>query len=123
MGDLLHQRTYPEGVKVDDVENIYIADTGNHQIRKVSSATGIIITVAGWNPGFGGDGGPSVSASVRAPRNVALDSSRNLYIADTGNHAIRKIEARTGIITTVAGRGGSFGYSGDEGRGCLLEYS
>jgi hypothetical protein len=107
---------YPEGVKVDDIWNIYIADTGNNQIRKVSSATGIITTLAGWNAGFSGDGGPSVSASVTAPRNVALDRSRNLYIADTGNHAIRKITAATGIITTVAGRGGSFGYSGDGGR-------
>jgi hypothetical protein len=69
----------------------------------VDAATGIISTVAGnWTQGYSGDGGPATSATMYDPESVAVDSSGNLYIADGGNNVIRKVDASTGIISTVA---------------------
>jgi sugar lactone lactonase YvrE len=103
----------PYGVAVDISGNVYIADTSNNRVRKVSPA-GIITTVAG-NGGYGysGDGGSATSASFYGPIDLAVDPAGNLYIADTNNYAIRKVSP-AGIITTVAGNGTS-GYSGDGG--------
>ena len=92
----------PGGVAVDRSGNVYIADTGNNSIRKVSS--GIISTIAG--NGFGGDVGDTLLASesvLLQPEDVFVDSSGNVYIADTGNAAIREITASTGIINYIAG--------------------
>ena len=92
----------PAGVAVDAAGNIYIADTGNHAVRKVS-ANGVISAFAGTGtPGFAGDGGPAVSAQLRGPTGLALDKNGNLYICDTSNNRIRKVST-TGVITTVAG--------------------
>lgn len=92
----------PRGLAVDDSGNIYFADSGNHCIRKVDGA-GIITTVAGTgSPGFSGDGRPAVSGRLTNPFGVAVDSSGNLYVADLGNHRIRKIDSG-GIISTVPG--------------------
>ena len=103
----------PLGVAVDGTGNLYIADTGNHRIRKVDSS-GVITTIAGTGErGFGGDGGPAVEAGLRNPYDVTVDGAGNLYIADTGNHRIRKVDS-TGTITTIAGTG-ERGFSGDEG--------
>src|SRR5437879_6411892 len=106
---------YPAGIALDASGNLYIADFYNARIRKVAAATGIITTVAG-NGTYGplGDGGAATSASVSAPRGVALDASGNLYIADSGSNRIRKVAAATGIITTVAGNG-NYGFAGDGG--------
>jgi uncharacterized protein (TIGR03437 family) len=94
----------PWGIAVDAAGNIFIADTGNHRIRKVSP-DGIISTVAGSGVrGSSGDGGPATAASLNEPNGVALDSGGNLYIADTANHRIRKVTPG-GIISTVAGTG------------------
>jgi RHS repeat-associated protein len=104
---------YPWGVAVDASGNIYIADSFNNCIRKVDTS-GIITTVAGdgtW--GYSGDGGPAAQAKLRHPWGVAVDASGNIYIADTTNHCIRKVDT-SGIITTVAGDG-TWGYSGDGG--------
>jgi hypothetical protein len=102
---------YPEGVAVDSVGNLFIADTDNSRIRKVSN--GVITTVAGnGTPGYSGDNGPASSAQVAAPFGVAVDAVGNLYVADTYNSRIRKIS--NGVITTVAGNG-SYGFSGDNG--------
>jgi len=90
---------YPPGVVVDSVGNLYIADSGNNRIRKVSGGT--ITTVAGDGVDrFSGDGGPATSASLSKPYGVASDSAGNLYIADSGNNRIRKVS--DGMITTVA---------------------
>lgn len=105
----------PAGMAVDSSGNLFIADSGNNVVRKVTAATGIVSTVAGnGGAGYSGDGGPASSAALHAPHGVAVDSSGNLFIADTGNAAIRKIAAATGIVTTVAGDGAA-GYSGDGG--------
>ena len=103
----------PAGVAVDGAGNLYIADRGNHRIRKVDS-TGTITTVAGTGErGFGGDGGPATAARLTFPRGVAVDSAGNLYIVDRGNHRIRKVDS-AGVITTVAGTG-ERDFSGDGG--------
>ena len=104
----------PLGVAVDTVGNVYIADTYNNVIRKVTVATGIITTVVGGASVYSGDGGPATNAGLKLPTGVVLDSAGNLYIADQGYNAIRKVTAGTGIITTVAGNGVQ-GYSGDGG--------
>ncbi len=105
----------PRGLAVDSRDNLYIADTENHRIRMVDSRLGIIKTVAGSSSsGFGGDGGQATNASLLSPEGVGLDSEDNLYIADTGNHRVRRVDADTGVITTVAGNGDQ-GFSGDGG--------
>ncbi|HEY9899370.1 MAG TPA: IPT/TIG domain-containing protein [Pantanalinema sp.] len=105
------QLNSPEGLAVDASGNLYIADTWNHVIRKVSN--GVISTVAGnGQSGFSGDGGPAGSAQLYAPRGLAVDATGDLYIADTNNNRIRKVDHATGIITTFAGTG-SYGFSGD----------
>ena len=107
------QLDFPDGVAVDGAGNLYIADRDNHRIRKVDSA-GVITTVAGdGTRGFGGDGGPAMAAQLFFPSGVAVDGTGNLYIADTGNNRIRKVDA-AGVITTVAGDG-TQGYGGDGG--------
>ena len=104
---------FPQGVAVDGSDNLYIADTGNHRIRKVD-ADGIITTVAGNGArDFGGDGGSATAAKLHWPRGMAVDGSGNIYIADAGNHRIRKVDA-DGNISTVAGSG-TMGYGGDGG--------
>jgi hypothetical protein len=105
----------PQSVAVDSAGNIYIADSYNNRIRKVTASTGIITTVAGGSfIGYSGDGGAATSAALSEPNGVALDSADNIYIADLGNNRIRKVDASTGIISTVAGDGAE-GYSGDGG--------
>ena len=103
----------PGGVVVDASGNLFIADTANCGIRKVSS-TGTITTFAGAYCGYGGDGGQALSAGLNGPGGIAFDPSSNLYIADSYNNRIREVSA-TGIVTTVAGNG-SAGFSGDGGR-------
>jgi sugar lactone lactonase YvrE len=103
------------GVAVDTRGNLYIADTGNHRIRKVDSGTRTIATMAGnGTAGFSGDGGPATRASVHYPDRIAVDAAGNLFLADTGNRRIRRVDAVTGIVTTVAGTGAAE-FSGDHG--------
>lgn len=102
----------PVGVSADAGGNLFIADAFNQRIRRVD-ALGVITTIAGnGTAGFSGDGGPAVAASLNLPHGVALDSSGNIIIAEMGNHRVRRIDAVTGIITTVAGNGRP-GFSGD----------
>ncbi|MFN7929482.1 MAG: hypothetical protein U0Y68_16345 [Blastocatellia bacterium] len=104
----------PMGVTCDAAGNLFIADTLNHRIRKVTP-TGSISTYAGTGrDDFGGDGGPATAAWLNSPRGLAVDEKGNLFIADTGNHRIRKVDARTGIMTTIAGTGNPI-FSGEGG--------
>ena len=105
----------PSGVALDGAGNLYIADRSNNRVRRVDAATGIISTVAGTGTsGFGGDGGAAASATLNRPSGVALDGAGNLYIADRSNNRIRKVDAATGDISTVAGWRAT-GFSGDGG--------
>lgn len=104
----------PRAVHAAASGSIYIADTDNHRIRRVSSG-GIITTVAGNGlPGSTGDGGSAASARLNTPEGIWLDGSGNLYIADTSNHKIRRVDGQSGVISTVAGSGVA-GYAGDGG--------
>ena len=104
----------PCGVVVDGAGNLYIVDSFNHRIRKVDTS-GVITTVAGSEErGFGGDGGPAAEARLRVPFSVAVDGAGNLYIVDSFNHRIRKVDT-SGVITTVAGTGEP-GYGRDGGQ-------
>jgi hypothetical protein len=104
---------FPAGIAQDAAGNLYIADQGNSRVRKVT-ADGVITTVAGNGiAGFSGDGGAATFAGLRSPSRVALDAAGRLYIADTGNHRIRRVEA-SGVIITVAGNGVA-GFGGDGG--------
>jgi trimeric autotransporter adhesin len=113
----------PDGVALDASGNIYIADTSNDRIRLVTKSTGIITTVAGKGGKYGyiGDGGQATSATLFSPSGVTIDVSGNIYIADTHNNRIRLVTKSTGVITTVAGKGGKYGYSGDGGQATLAE--
>jgi len=105
------QLAQPSGVAVDAAGNLYIADSYNNSVRKVSN--GIITTVAGTgNPGYSGDNGPPAVAQLNQPIDVLVDDTGNLYIADFGNGRVRKVSG--GLITTVAGNG-TCCYSGDGG--------
>ncbi len=106
---------YFNGVAVDATGNIFIADTDLRRVRRVDARTGIIVTIAGNGSSFfGGDGGPATAAQLGYPWGVALDVSGNVLIADATNHRVRRVDARTGIITTAAGNG-SHGLTGDGG--------
>ena len=116
---------FPNYVTVDNAGNLYFADFGTERVRKVARKTGIITTVAGNGTrgpdsagtivgSYGGDGGPARDAALNHPTCVIVDPVGNLYIADRDNYRIRKVQAATGVITTVAGSG-SYGFSGDGG--------
>ena len=103
----------PELIAFDSKGNLLITDRGNGRIRRIDSKTGIIETLVGTGEnGYAGDGGKASNARISSPFGVGVDNADNVYFADTENHAIRKIDAKTGIITTVAGNG-SEGFSGD----------
>ena len=104
----------PLGVAADNNGNVYIADSLNNRVRKVDAA-GTITTVAGnGTPAFSGDGGPAASAGVWGPSAVAVDTAGNLYIADSGDFRVRKVDT-SGIIRTFAGGAILAGFSGDGG--------
>ena len=108
------QLNTPRGICLDSSGNLYIADTSNNRIRKVTPA-GTISTVAGTGAGgFTGDGGQAVNAQFSHPNGVLADGAGNLYIADTGNDRVRKVSP-SGIVTTIAGSGAS-GSSSDGGQ-------
>lgn len=104
----------PQSVAVDSAGNVYISDTGNHRIRKVSTS-GVVSTVAGTgDDSFGGDGAAATQAQLNTPFQIAIDAADNLYIADAVNLRVRKVTATTGIISTIAGDGRK-GTGGDGG--------
>ncbi len=104
---------YPKGLALDAAGNLYIADNGNSVIRKVTPA-GIISAYAGnGTNGYGGDGGYGYQAQLSTPTEITIDASGDAYIADFGNHVVRKV-TRSGTISTFAGNGTS-GNTGDGG--------
>jgi len=93
----------PRGITADGNSNLYIADSGNHRIRRFDLKTGIVTTIAGSTSGFS-DGAGVTAAKFNTPTDIAVDfSNTNLYIVDSGNNCIRKMNLSTGEITTVAG--------------------
>jgi len=95
----------PESVITDSIGNVYIADSRNHRIRKISYITGIISTIAGTGiAGYNGDNILAINAQLSGPSDICFDTKGNLYISDGGNHRIRKINS-SGVITTYAGSG------------------
>jgi len=112
----------PSGVALDGAGNLYIADSGNNVVRRIAASTGNITTVAGNGTlGSSGNGVAATAAELNQPQGVSMDVNGNLYIADTSNHLIRRVDAVSGIITTIAGNGttnpatGDGSYSGDNG--------
>ena len=105
----------PAALAIDRQNRLLVADSANNAIRRIDLAAGTISTVAGIGvPDFGGDGPPATEANLNAPRGIAIDASGNLFIADASNHRIRRVDAVTGVITTIAGTGEE-GFSGDGG--------
>jgi sugar lactone lactonase YvrE len=112
----------PYGVTVDSANNLLFTDLSACAIRRITS-DGIIRRVAGtYTQGFSGDGGPASNAALSLPRDIAVDSANNIYFCDTGNSRVRRIDAATNIILTVAGNGVS-GYGGDNGPAALANLS
>ncbi|MBI3892489.1 MAG: hypothetical protein HY303_13275 [Candidatus Wallbacteria bacterium] len=127
----------PAAIAVGPGGALYICDQLNHRIRLVDPATASIVTVAGSgpsdSPGFSGDGGPATQARLNGPAGIAVDVAGNLFVADTFNNRIRRVDAKTGIITSIAGSGpstsGSFAGDGaaatasrlDQPRGLVVD--
>jgi hypothetical protein len=105
------------GIVVDGSGNLYATDSQSQNVRKVNINTGIISTIAGitGSAGYSGDGGPATSAQINGPLAAALDAAGNLYFCDDTNNVIRRVDALTGIVTTVAGLFPGGGYTGDGG--------
>jgi len=100
------QLNEPYEVRFDQDGNIFFVEMRNNIVRRVDAKTGIISTVAGTGKaGFSGDGGPATKAQLKSPHSITLDHSGNLYICDIGNHRIRVVDLKSGIIRTFAGTG------------------
>src|SRR5262245_4928968 len=100
------QLNEPYEVRFDKAGNLLFVEMQNQLVRKVDAKTGVISTVAGTGKkGFSGDGGPATKAEFSSPHSIALDAADNIYIADIANHRIRKVDAKAGIVTTIAGNG------------------
>ena len=99
----------------DAAGNLYIAEATNHCIRRVDRNTGAIVTIAGTGEvGYSGDGGPAIQATFNQPYSLQVDTNGDVYVVDRLNYVIRKVEAATGMVATVAGAGEA-GYGGDGG--------
>jgi hypothetical protein len=114
------QVSNPYDVCADAANNIYFTDMGNMRVRKVSAKNGMVTTIAGGGSSAA-DGIPGLSAAL-IPRNICADAAGNVYVVDTSSNRIRRIDAATDIITTVAGTG-SAGYSGDGGAATAATFS
>lgn len=96
----------PYEVRFDQAGNLFFVDMAGAVVRRVAAKTGVITTVAGTGQaGFSGDGGPAGQAQFKQPHSIQLDFQGNLYVCDIGNHRIRKVNLKTGIVTTFAGTG------------------
>ncbi len=104
----------PGSLILDGAGNVYFTDTQNHIVRRLDAITRVLTIIAGTpqSAGYRGDGGLATQAVLNLPQGLAFDGSANLLIADTGNHVVRRVDATTGIITTIAGTGVP-SYNGD----------
>lgn len=113
----------PFGVVIGPDGALYIAEMGNHVIRRMDLKTGTLTTVAGdGKPGYRGDGGPATKAGLSAPHEIRFDKKGDLYIVERDSHVVRKVDRKTKIISTVAGTGEA-GFSGDGGPGTKAQLS
>jgi len=109
------QVSEPYGMTLGPDEALYFCDLGNQRVRRLDLKTKRMSTVAGnGTGGYAGDGGPALEASLKAPHELVFDKKGDLYFAERDNHVIRKVDMKTGIISTVAGTG-SPGFGGDRG--------
>jgi sugar lactone lactonase YvrE len=100
------QLNEPYEVRFDREGNMLFVEMKNHLVRRVNAVTHVITTIAGnGKPGFAGDGGPATSAQFNQPHSIQLDAAGNLFVCDIGNHRLRRVDAKTGVITTFAGTG------------------
>jgi hypothetical protein len=114
---------WPSGFFMDSEGNLFIADEYNHRIRRVDGRTSIITTVVGTGEkGFSGDDGEATQAMLNSPTSVFVDSEGNLFIADSANNRVRRVDGQTGVITTVAGTGEP-GFSGDGGEATQARFN
>jgi len=105
----------PFDIAFDNAGNLYFSDTFNHRIRRIDARTGVIATIAGTREGgYAGDGGPATRASLNEPYGIVLDRAGNIFIVDRLNRRVRRVDAASGVITTLAGTGEA-AYSGDGG--------
>jgi sugar lactone lactonase YvrE len=104
---------FPDGLALDGAGNLYVADGGNAQVFKVDSQGGITLVAGAGVPGFSGDKGPAIMAQLNFPFGIAFDSAGNLYIADSNNNRVRRVDT-SGNIDTIAGNG-TGGFAGDNG--------
>lgn len=105
----------PFGVVIGPDKALYICETTNHVVRRVDPKTGIATTVAGsGKKGYAGDGGPATKAKLNEPYEIRFDSDGNMYFVEMRNHIVRRVDAKTGVISTVAGTGKP-GFGGDGG--------
>jgi sugar lactone lactonase YvrE len=103
----------PRTLAVDSTGHVLVTDTENHRIVRIDPSGAMAVVAGTGKPGSGGDGGPATAAQLKDPHGIAVDGAGNIYVADSPNHRIRRIEPG-GIITTVAGTGKA-GFSGDGG--------
>ncbi|HSU28051.1 MAG TPA: gliding motility-associated C-terminal domain-containing protein, partial [Chitinophagaceae bacterium] len=98
---------FVKGLCVDSHDNLIFADSENNIIRMINTNTGIVTRIAGTGlPGFSGDGAPAINTALSLPTGICIDSADNIYILESGNRKIRKIDGQTGIISTIANLGG-----------------
>lgn len=110
-----NQINNPYGLAIGPDGALYICEIGNHVVRRLDMRTGKLTTVAGnGKPGYSGDGGPAVEASLNEPYEIAFDGAGNMYFVEMKNHIIRRVDRKTRKISTVAGTGEA-GFSGDDG--------
>lgn len=116
------QLNNPFGVEMGPNRHLYICDTGNHVVRKVNRETGTITTIAGQGQvsGYSGDGGLATEALLFEPYEVRFDQDDNLFVVEMRNHIVRRVDAQTGLISTVAGTGAK-GFGGDGGPATLAQ--
>ena len=111
----------PRGVAVDAAGNIFIADTDNNRVRRIDAVTGIITTIAGFGPptGASDENIRATVATLALPVDLAVDGGGNIFVIENSRHRVRKVDAATGLITTVAGGAdlvGGFGLQPGRGR-------